>query len=208
MMFKAAFFLALLVFFAFASAETAVNAGTDNLELANKGIECAGHCGPQRHHRSVCCGCPRKGAVSKVKVLNDIFLEFLYRGNQKMENFVDMANFGAYIQASFGPNYCCGVTLGFPAFWDWFRGWFFQRVYTIYERGVEAYENHDGCVVVPFDMVGTPLIETKDAYMPSTPTFKVKAIWCPAEGCNWKVDRMEFQSYSCLNITASPCPGK
>jgi hypothetical protein len=199
----AVIFAAVFALSVFTFAETAANVGIKNLENSKNGL-----CSPDHRQRLRCCGCPQKGAIYKVKVLNDIFLEFLFRGNQKMENFVDIPQFEADVFGYFGPDYCCVNSLDFPEFYDWLRGYNYRRIYAIYEQGRSPYESHDGCVVVPFDMIVVLYTETKDIVYSPTDAFKAKAIWCPAEGCNWKVDRMELQNYACLNSTVLSCPLK
>jgi hypothetical protein len=210
MMLKSVIAAALFALFGFAIAETANVAATNDLELANKGVECAGRCG-SHHHRARCCGCPRKGAVFKVKTLNDILLNLFFTQNPQFNNLIDIAHFEAFVQGglALGPNFCCANVLNYQQFLGWFLSFGSTGFYPIYPEGEEAYEKHgSGCVVVPFDLVTVGPALLKDALDVSTVTraYKVEVTWCPSEGCNWLVSSIGIRSYACLNTTAFTCP--
>lgn len=90
---------AVLAIFSFSFAATAANTYGNNCELASKAIGCAGRC-ESHHHHPRCCDCPKKGSVSKVKRLNDIFLNLLLSKNPAALNLVDLSKFIAFIQAA------------------------------------------------------------------------------------------------------------
>ena len=80
----------------------------NDLEFLNKGIECVGECGShrdQQQHR--CCGCPRKGAVAKVKTLNTIFFDLYSRQNPDFFHLID-PKAQIFVQGNLeAQNFCC-----------------------------------------------------------------------------------------------------
>lgn len=120
---------------------------------------------------------------------------------------IDVNKFEAVIQQGFipGPGYCCASALNFQTFLNWFysQGWF--HVYPVFEQGEEAYEQHDGCVVVPYDVLGVTPFVLKDPFYTVTPAYKVKTIWCLDQDCNWKLTGMEWRSFTCLNVNTTVC---
>jgi hypothetical protein len=209
MMIKAVATATLLFLFGCALAEPAAN--SSHLQPAKKGSACgAGYGSHHHHHRRRCCGCPKKGAVFKVTKLNEIFLDLFLSINPETTNLVDTTLFAASVQGGLLPipNFCCSSLLNFQSFTTWFYGLGSLSVYPIFEEDQDAYERHDGCVVVPYDIITVTPVPSKAASQliySSTLAYQVKATWCPADGCNWKLTGMEWISYACLNTTAIPC---
>jgi hypothetical protein len=210
-MLKSIIFAAFFAISSFAFAETTGTGAANDLELVNKGVECAGRCGSHHHHHRRCCGCSRKGGVFKSKTLNNLFLDYLLMQSPNLPNLVDVTNFQVIIKQAFfpGPGHCFTVTLNWEGFLNWFygQGWF--HVYPVFEQGEEAYEQHDGCVVVPYDVLGVTPVVAKEANGPLytvTPAYKVKTTWCIDDDCNWKLTGMEWHSFACLNVNSTVCP--
>jgi hypothetical protein len=200
MMLKTVIAAALFALFGFAIAETANAAATNDLELANKGVECAGRCG-SHHRRARCCGCPKKGSIFKVTKLNEILLDLFFTQNPQFSNLIDIANFEAYVQGGFeqGANFCCAEPLNYQQFLQWFLSFGSTGFYPIFPEGEHAYEKHSsGCIIVPFDLVTVGPGVTR--------AYQVKVTWCPSEGCNWLVSGIDIRSYACLNVTPFACP--
>jgi hypothetical protein len=211
MMLKTVVAAALFALFGFAIAETSNVTATNDLELANKGVECAGRCGSHHHRHARCCGCPKKGSIFKVTKLNEILLDLFFTQNPQFLNLIDSANFEAYVQGGLlqGPSFCCANTLNFSAFLAWLSSFGSTGYYPIFEQDDHAYEKHsNGCIVVPFDLVSVGPASSKNALTPPstvTRAYKVKATWCPSEGCNWLLTGMDVRSYACLNTAPFPC---
>lgn len=211
MLLKSVLATAVLALFGFTLAENADNAATNGLEHTNKGIEAAGRCGSHHHHHGKprCCGCPRKGSMFKVKTLTNHFLDLLIAKNPAAANLIDQVEFLSYVQGFLDDPYaCCAWYFNVQNFFYW---WFNQlpasAIYPIFAEGEHAtWEQHgNGCIVVPFDLV---FVEPSVSKLPSTVTRAVKAkiTWCPSEGCNWKINYIDFRSYACLNVTPVLCP--
>jgi hypothetical protein len=211
MMLKSAVAVALFALFGFAHAETTANVATNDLVLANKGVECAGRCGTQHHHHhhARCCGCPRKGAIAKVTKLNEILLDLFFAGNPKFSNLIEIPNFEANVQTGWANGVCCYIDFNFAGFLTWFTSFGSTGFYPIFPEGENAFEVHSsGCIIVPFDLVTVGPAPAKDAMADVasvTRAYKVKVTWCPSEGCNYLVKGIEIRSYACLNIDPVPC---
>lgn len=208
MMLKSVITATFLALYGFAIAETPADAASNDLDLSEK---CCGS--PSHHRRHHCCGCPRKGAVAKVRALTDIFLDFFFADDPRFSNLVDTNRFRATTRTPLvpGPYYCCLQVLTYSPFLYWWSNLRGAEFYLIYAQGETPYEEHsDGCIVVPFDLVtvGPEIFKgALEGQNTVTRAYQMKLTWCPAEGCNWLVTGMEIISYACLNVTLVRCPG-
>jgi hypothetical protein len=186
----------------------AKNVDPSKFVFANKGAECA------RGWASRCCGCPSKGAVYRVGVLNDIFWNLFLTENPSMTNLVDLSNFTAFVQGGrqVGADFCCAGIHDFASFVIWFDSFQNTRTYPVYKQGEPAYKKEkDGCVVGQFELITVGPLASKDALAPCGPSiatraFKVISTWCPSEECNWLLTGVNMRSYGCFNTTIFLCP--